>query len=131
VTDDGDTIEEIAAWSGDVTVERERFIAHVEQGLADLAAGRVYSHAEVRAEMDARFPALAEPKLDAGVGSGYDQPMSQAREAEQPRPRSDEAERQRIVAKIERSLASLDAELGVPHAEVLAMIDARYPGSKK
>jgi len=56
--------------------------------------------------------------------------MSEALAAKQPRPKSDEAERERIVAKIERSLASLDAGRGVPHAEVLAMIDARYPGSK-
>jgi predicted transcriptional regulator len=55
--------------------------------------------------------------------------MSKAQAAEQPRPASD-VERERIVAKIERSLASLDAGRGVPHAEVLAMIDKRYPGSK-
>jgi predicted transcriptional regulator len=36
--------------------ERERFIAAVEAGLADVAAGRVYSHAEVQAEMRKRFP---------------------------------------------------------------------------
>jgi hypothetical protein len=36
--------------------ERERFIAAVEAGLADVAAGRVYSHAEVLAEMRRRFP---------------------------------------------------------------------------
>jgi predicted transcriptional regulator len=36
--------------------ERERFIAAVEAGLADVAAGRVYSHAQVQAEMRKRFP---------------------------------------------------------------------------
>lgn len=45
-------------------------------------------------------------------------------------PESEDAYRARVVAKVERSLASLDAGRGVPHAEVLAMIDARYPGSK-
>lgn len=68
--------------------------------------------------------------LDAGERRRYDPRMSKAQAAEQPRPASDDAERQRIVEKIERSLASLDAGQGVPHAEVLAMIDRRYPGSK-
>jgi predicted transcriptional regulator len=45
-------------------------------------------------------------------------------------PETEDAYRERLVAKIERSLASLDAGRGVPHAEVLAMLDARYPGSK-
>lgn len=36
--------------------ERERFIAAVERGLADVEAGRVHSHAEVVAEMRERFP---------------------------------------------------------------------------
>lgn len=36
-----------------------------------------------------------------------------------------------VVAKIERSLAQLDAGQVVPHAEVLAMIEARYPGLKE
>ncbi len=60
----------------------------------------------------------------------YDPPMSEARVAKQPPPTSDNAERERVVAKVERSLASLDAGQGVPHAEVLAMIDERYSGSK-
>jgi len=64
------------------------------------------------------------------IPRGYDPAMSKPRPAEQLRPTSDEAERQRIVAKIERGLASLDAGRGVPHAEVLAMIEKRYPGSK-
>jgi predicted transcriptional regulator len=36
--------------------QRERFIAAVEAGLADVEAGRVYSHAQVQAEMRKRFP---------------------------------------------------------------------------
>jgi len=56
--------------------------------------------------------------------------MSEALAAEQTRLANDEIERERIVAKIERSLASLDAGRGIPHAEVLAMLGARYPGSK-
>jgi predicted transcriptional regulator len=36
---------------------REAFMAAVEDGLADLKAGRVYTHAEVQAEMRRRFPA--------------------------------------------------------------------------
>jgi len=36
--------------------ERERLIAAIEDGLADLDAGRSYSHAEVLAEMRERFP---------------------------------------------------------------------------
>ncbi|MFV8750276.1 hypothetical protein ACNOYE_06970 [Nannocystaceae bacterium ST9] len=35
--------------------ERERLIAAIEEGLADLDAGRSYSHAEVLAEMRERF----------------------------------------------------------------------------
>lgn len=69
--------------------------------------------------------------LDGVDRGGYDPRVSKARAAEQPRTASDDGERERIVAKIERSLAKLDAGEGVPHAEVLAMIDARYPGSKK
>jgi predicted transcriptional regulator len=42
-----------------------------------------------------------------------------------------ERARDEIVAKVERSLASLDAGRGVPHTEVLAMIDARYPGRNR
>lgn len=60
----------------------------------------------------------------------YDPHVSEALAEKQPRSKSDEVERERIVAKIERSLASLHAGRGVPHAEVLAMIEARYPGSK-
>ncbi|MFO7565346.1 MAG: hypothetical protein R6X02_22070 [Enhygromyxa sp.] len=36
--------------------EREHLIAAIEEGLADLDAGRSYSHAEVLAEMRERFP---------------------------------------------------------------------------
>jgi predicted transcriptional regulator len=42
-----------------------------------------------------------------------------------------DAKRERVIAKFERSLAQLDAGQRIPHAEVLAMIDARYPESKK
>ncbi|MCA9695913.1 MAG: hypothetical protein KC431_00190 [Myxococcales bacterium] len=56
--------------------------------------------------------------------------MSEAQAAKQQRSAGNDAERERIVAKVERSLASLDAGRGVPHAEVLVMIEARYPGSK-
>jgi predicted transcriptional regulator len=52
--------------------------------------------------------------------------MTEARPTEQTRSKSDNAERERFVAKIERSLASLDAGRGIPHAEVVAMIDARW-----
>lgn len=38
--------------------ERERFIAMVEEGLADVKAGRVYTHAEVLAEMRELFSGL-------------------------------------------------------------------------
>ncbi|HLT38796.1 MAG TPA: hypothetical protein VK034_21060 [Enhygromyxa sp.] len=56
--------------------------------------------------------------------------MSKAQAAEQPRPASDDAERQRAVAKIERGLADVKAGRVIPHAEVLARIEARYAGSK-
>ena len=69
--------------------------------------------------------------LDGDGVPSYNRKMSEALAAEQIRLPSDEAERARIVAKIERSLASLDEGHGVPHAEVLAMIEARYPGSKQ
>lgn len=36
--------------------EREAFMGAVEDGLADLEAGRVYTHDEVKAEMRRRFP---------------------------------------------------------------------------
>jgi hypothetical protein len=36
--------------------ERERLNAAIEEGLADLDAGRSYTHAEVLAEMRERFP---------------------------------------------------------------------------
>ena len=39
--------------------ERERFIAMVEEGLADVKAGRVYTYAEVLAEMHELFSGLA------------------------------------------------------------------------
>lgn len=69
--------------------------------------------------------------MDVGEETGYDRRMSPA-QAAKPQVASEDAERERerIVAKVERSLASLDAGKGIPHAEVLAMIDARYPGSK-
>jgi predicted transcriptional regulator len=41
--------------------KRERFIAKVEEGLADVKAGRVYTHAEVLAEMRELFPGPDEP----------------------------------------------------------------------
>jgi predicted transcriptional regulator len=55
--------------------------------------------------------------------------MSEAR-AEQHRPASDDAERDRVIAKIERGLADVKAGRVVPHAEVMARFEARY-GSKK
>jgi predicted transcriptional regulator len=36
------------------------------------------------------------------------------------------AERARVVATIERSLADVQAERGIPHAEVVAMLEQRY-----
>jgi predicted transcriptional regulator len=43
---------------------------------------------------------------------------------------SEEAYRARLIAKVERGIADIEAGRGIPHAEVLAMLDARYPGSK-
>ncbi|EDM78483.1 hypothetical protein PPSIR1_33249 [Plesiocystis pacifica SIR-1] len=57
--------------------------------------------------------------------------MPEARATKPPPPTDGETERQRIVAKVERSLARLDAGEGVPHADVLTMIDARYPEPKQ
>lgn len=45
-------------------------------------------------------------------------------------PETEAAYRARVIAKIERGIADVKAGRVVPHAEVLAMIDARYPGSK-
>ncbi|KIG13401.1 hypothetical protein DB30_08168 [Enhygromyxa salina] len=66
--------------------------------------------------------------------------MAQAQPAEQLEPEApsaarfpaetEDAYRARLIAKIERGLADVKAGRGVLHAEVLAMIDARYPGSK-
>jgi prevent-host-death family protein len=39
----------------DRLTERARFIASVEQGLADAEAGRIHTHARVVAEMKTRF----------------------------------------------------------------------------
>jgi predicted transcriptional regulator len=36
--------------------EREAFMTAVEEGLADLKAGRVFTHEQVQAEMRRRFP---------------------------------------------------------------------------
>lgn len=56
--------------------------------------------------------------------------MPETRPTEQPRSASDEAEHARVVAKIERGLADVTAGRVVPHAEVMARLEARY-GSKK
>ena len=58
--------------------------------------------------------------------------MAEARAAEQPAPTSDDAERerQRVIAKIERGLADADAGRVIPHAEVMAQIEARYASPK-
>jgi predicted transcriptional regulator len=115
---------------------RARLTAKIERGLADVKAGRVVPHAEVMAQLEARYGARSDDTAEVGGaldGSDerrYDQPMPEAQRTEQPRPESDDAYRERVVAKIARSLASLDAGRGIPHAEVLAMLDARYPGSK-
>ena len=50
--------------------------------------------------------------------------------AERLPPETEDAYRARLIAKIERGIADVKAGRVVPHAEVLAMIDARYPGSK-
>ena len=39
----------------DELVEQARFVAAVNEGLADVEAGRVYSHAEVKKRLKARF----------------------------------------------------------------------------
>lgn len=101
---------------------RARLIAKIERGIVDVNAARVVPHAEVLAQLGG--------PLDGAGQHRYDHPMPEAQPAEQPRPESADAYRERVVAKIERSLASLDAGRGVPHAEVLTMLDARYPGSK-
>jgi predicted transcriptional regulator len=56
--------------------------------------------------------------------------MTEPRPAEQSGSVRDDAERERVVAKIERGLADVKAGRVVPHAEVLARIEARYGGSK-
>jgi predicted transcriptional regulator len=40
----------------DVERDRQELIAAIEDGLADLDAGRTFTHAEVMAEMRRRFP---------------------------------------------------------------------------
>ena len=40
----------------DVERDRQELIAAIEDGLADLDAGRTFTHAEVMAEMRKRFP---------------------------------------------------------------------------
>ncbi|MFV8756671.1 hypothetical protein ACNOYE_39510 [Nannocystaceae bacterium ST9] len=57
--------------------------------------------------------------------------MAELRTAEQPHSATGDAERERVMAKIERGLADVEAGRVVLHADVLARIDARYPGSKK
>lgn len=57
--------------------------------------------------------------------------MSEPSAAEQTQPASEDAERARIVAKIERGLADSKAGRVVPHAEVMARMEARYAGSDK
>jgi predicted transcriptional regulator len=55
---------------------------------------------------------------------------AEAPSAERHPPESEDAYRARLIAKIERGIADVKAGRVVSHAEVLAMIDARYPGSK-
>jgi hypothetical protein len=55
---------------------------------------------------------------------------TEAPSAERLPPETEDAYRARLIAKIERGIADVKAGRVVPHAEVLAMIDARYPGSK-
>jgi hypothetical protein len=77
-------------------------------------------------------PGVRGTTLDAGDWLRYDPGVTEeARPAERPGSEANDAERERFIAKIERSLAKLDAGQRIPHAEVLAMIDARYPESKK
>jgi hypothetical protein len=54
----------------------------------------------------------------------------EAPSAERLPPESEDAYRARLIAKIERGIADVEAGRVVSHAEVLAMIEARYPGSK-
>lgn len=69
--------------------------------------------------------------LDAQAGERYDHFVATPATTEQMQPRSEDAERERVVALIEQGLEDVKAGRVVPHAEVLAMIDARYPGSTK
>lgn len=57
-----------------------------------------------------------------------DEPVTPS--AERLPPESEDAYRARVIAKIERGIADVTAGRVVSHAEVLAMIEARYPGSK-
>jgi prevent-host-death family protein len=45
----------------DALTERARFVQAVEEGLADVEAGRTHSHDEVMAELRQRFDPPAEP----------------------------------------------------------------------
>ncbi len=72
--------------------EREAFIAAVEDGLADLKAGRTYTHAEVQAEMRRRFPPPTKRRSGLlsgrrGPGASSGRSASTSRETS-PRPRT-------------------------------------------
>jgi putative addiction module component (TIGR02574 family) len=85
--------------------------------------------------------------VDASGHGGYDQPLMpeaqsadpltpearsaerlqpETRSAERLQPETEDAYRARVIAKIERGLADVEAGRVVPHAEVMAQLEARY-----
>jgi predicted transcriptional regulator len=63
--------------------------------------------------------------LDAAERPLYDTQVTEPRPTEQPSA-SAEAERQRVVAKIERGLADVKPGRVIPHAEVVARLEALH-----
>lgn len=70
-------------------------------------------------------------RLDGVERDRYDRHMSEARAAQEPRPSSEGAERERFIAKVEEGLADVKAGRVYTHAEVLAEMRELFPGPAK
>ncbi|PRQ07377.1 addiction module protein [Enhygromyxa salina] len=114
---DGSSSKEIeAAW----VAEAKRRAEAIDQGELGLVDSE---------EMMARLRPLS-PRTHRSVEHGSVMATLRSHRISEARPTSDDAERDRVIAKIERGLADVEAGRVVPHAEVMARLEARY-GSKK
>lgn len=97
-------------------------VAEAKRRLEELDSGRAQPVPYDVVKQKLRAMAQAQP------AEQFEHEETEAPSAKRIPPETEDAYCARVIAKIERGLADVKAGRVVPHAEVLAIIDARYSG---